>query len=731
MPQIKPKQPVLPRLPVPPLEDTLNRYIDRIEPLQDSKQNKRTHDIVFSPDNLEKLKLLHEKLVQYEANLAQDNPYSSYIEQFWYDSYLLYDASVVLNVNPFFQLQDDPTLKDSLSHSISENGPYGIHTIQIKRTSKLVTSMLKFIQQLRQGSLKPDLARGGVPLSMDQYDKLFGSARIPPGPGENSCHLQTDRSSHHVIVMYKQQFYWFDVLDINNRPLFKTPEELEWNLSSIIMDGNSSNDNGLTNNELENRLPFGVFTTESRRIWSNVRDYIYHSKDRTNWKNLKLIDSALFVICLDDIAFDDTPGGQNYLTTSMLCGTSKVNLDFKTTAAPLNIQSGTCLNRWYDKLQLIVTLNGKAGFNFEHTGVDGHTVLRLATDIYTDSILGFARGVTKNVLDIFNNNNKSQSFFLNNDQNDDLIDKGKQGKHNIITIPRKLEWHVDRFLLSSLHFAETKISDLISQYELVTLDFKYYGGLHIKGQFKCSPDAFTQQIFQVAYYALYGKFETIYEPAMTKMFQNGRTEAIRSVTLASKKFVKSIFDRKATDEKRIQYLQESCKEHSRITKECSMGLGQDRHLYALYSIWNEMFKDTMLLPGIFQDKAWSMLNTTVISTSNCGNPCLKNFGFGPVTPNGFGIGYIIRDESISLVVTSKHRQTKRFVSLLEKSFLELDYIFNRQNDSVDTTKTSQRGENSIRDHSGNVSDTLVGAKKSKNLTYLLSGYDYFDVSVTG
>ena len=731
MPQIKPKQPVLPRLPVPPLEDTLNRYIDRIEPLQDSKQNKRTHDIVFSPDNLEKLKLLHEKLVQYEANLAQDNPYSSYIEQFWYDSYLLYDASVVLNVNPFFQLQDDPTLKDSLSHSISENGPYGIHTIQIKRTSKLVTSMLKFIQQLRQGSLKPDLARGGVPLSMDQYDKLFGSARIPPGPGENSCHLQTDRSSHHVIVMYKQQFYWFDVLDINNRPLFKTPEELEWNLSSIIMDGNSSNDNGLTNNELESRVSFGVFTTESRRIWSNVRDYIYHSQDRTNWKNLKLIDSALFVICLDDIAFDDTPGGQNDLTTSMLCGTSKVNLDFKTTVAPLNIQSGTCLNRWYDKLQLIVTLNGKAGFNFEHTGVDGHTVLRLATDIYTDSILGFARGVTKNVLDIFNNNNKSQTFFLINDQNDDLIDKGKQGKHNIITIPRKLEWHVDPFLLSSLHFAETKISDLISQYELVTLDFKYYGGLHIKGQFKCSPDAFTQQIFQVAYYALYGKFETIYEPAMTKMFQNGRTEAIRSVTLASKKFVKSIFDRKATDEKRIQYLQESCKEHSRITKECSMGLGQDRHLYALYSIWNEMFKDTMLLPGIFQDKAWSMLNTTVISTSNCGNPCLKNFGFGPVTPNGFGIGYIIRDESISLVVTSKHRQTKRFVSLLEKSFLELDYIFNRQNDSVDTTKTSQRGENSIRDHSGNVSDTLVGAKKSKNLTYLLSGYDYFDVSVTG
>ncbi|CAL9734423.1 putative mitochondrial carnitine O-acetyltransferase [Monosporozyma servazzii] len=710
----EPKQtpPLLNRLPIPPLQDTLNRYIDCIEPLQDLKQNKRTRDVVFSPDNLENLQILHDKLVEYDTDLAKENPFSSYIEQFWYDSYLLYDASVVLSVNPFFQLQDDPTLKDTNSRPImSQNGPYGAYTVQIKRTSKLVTSMLKFIHQIRSNTLKPDTARGGVPLSMDQYNKLFGSARIPPGPGENSCHLQTDNSAHHVMVMYKQQFYWFDVLDIHNNPLFKTPDELEWNLYSIIMDGNASQN--------ESKLPFGVFTTESRRIWSNVRDYIYQLKDRTNWKNLKLIDSALFVICLDDVAFDDSPEEQTDLTTSMLCGTSKVNLDFKSTAAPLNIQSGTCLNRWYDKLQLIVTMNGKAGMNFEHTGVDGHTVLRLATDIYTDSILSFARGVTTNVLDIFKDNNPPLNVAVENNKS----------SHNVITIPRKLEWQVDPFLLSSLHFAETKISDLISQYELVTLDFTTYGASQIKKKYKCSPDAFTQQIFQIAYYALYGKFETVYEPAMTKLFQNGRTEAIRSVTLPSKKFVKSIFDRHATDEERKQYLQESCKEHSRLTKECSSGLGQDRHLYALYSIWNEMFRDSMPLPGLFQDKAWSVLSTSIISTSNCGNPCLKSFGFGPVTPNGFGIGYIIRDESITVVVSSKHRQTQRFVSLIEKSFLEIDHIFNREANSLDPISLEKDKAYLMR--SRRMSDTLEKTNKSEDLRYLFSGYDYFDVSVTG
>lgn len=708
-----------PRLPIPPLKDTLERYIKRLEPLQDDKQNSRMRKVVYSPENLELLESLHEKLIHYDKELAQEQPESSYIERFWYDSYLEYDASVVLNVNPFFQLQDDPTIVDT---SATDSGPYGYNTVQVKRAAKLTTSILKFIRELRHGTMKPDVIKGRH-LSMDQYKKLFGSSRIPPGPGEQSCHLQTDTTSHHVIVMYKSQFYWFDVLDINNDPIFSTPEEMEWNLYSIIMDGNTTkNVNGGT-------LPFGVFTTESRRVWSNIRDYIYRSEDPSNWKILKIIESALFVICLDDVSFGDSPKDKRELAKSLLCGTSKIELDFKKTNVPLNVQHGTCLNRWFDKLQLIITKNGKAGINFEHTGFDGHTVLRLAIDIYTDSILSFARGVSKNVPDIFDNRNGtiikgSDSMELNDPSN----------LANLITIPRKLEWKADNFLLSSLHFAETRISDCISQYEFVTLDFDKFGGDHIKSLFKCSPDAFTQQVFQIAYYALYGKFETTYEPAMTKGFQNGRTEAIRTVTSECKKFVKSLFDRNATDDDRKTYLQQACKEHSTITRECSMGQGQDRHLYALYSIWNLWYKDSMPLPPIFQDKSWSILNTNVISTSNCGNPCLKNFGFGPVTANGFGIGYIIRDNSISIVVSSRHRQTHRFVSLIERSFLEVDHIFNRDLDEV--------MDEAARVTPNQSSDYLVGMHrdsrnggapmaKSKDLRFLLGGYDYFDVSVSG
>ncbi len=37
--------------------------------------------------------------------------------------------------------------------------------------------------------------------------------------------------------------------------------------------------------------------------------------------------------------------------------------------------------------QIIVCENGSAGVNFEHSHLDGHTVLRFASDVFTDTIL--------------------------------------------------------------------------------------------------------------------------------------------------------------------------------------------------------------------------------------------------------------------------------------------------------------------------------------------------------
>jgi carnitine O-acetyltransferase len=54
------------------------------------------------------------------------------------------------------------------------------------------------------------------------------------------------------------------------------------------------------------------------------------------------------------------------------------------------------MNRWYDKsLSIIVCQNGAAGINFEHSVIDGHSVLRFASDVFTDTILTFAENIRK------------------------------------------------------------------------------------------------------------------------------------------------------------------------------------------------------------------------------------------------------------------------------------------------------------------------------------------------
>ena len=70
--------------------------------------------------------------------------------------------------------------------------------------------------------------------------------------------------------------------------------------------------------------------------------------------------------------------------------------------------------------------------------------------------------------------------------------------------------------------------------------------------------------------------------------------------------------------------------------------------------------------SVFTSPAYKKLTNTILSTSNCGNPSLRLFGFGPVSPEGYGIGYIIKDDGIQFCVSSKHRQTARYIMTLQK-----------------------------------------------------------------
>lgn len=703
----------LKKLPIPDLEETCKNYLSVLRPLQTEKEYERTVEAVskFLKDGTGSY--LDSELRTYAETR------NSYIEQFWYDAYLNYDSPVVLNLNPFFLLEDDPFYNESTCVNP-----------QVKRAVTLTVSSLKFIQALKNETLPVDFQRNGKPLCMYQYSKLFGASRIP---NEDGCVMQSDPNSNHIIVMSKSQFYWFDVLDKNNN-LIMLEQDLIINFTSIIQDSLKTPRNEIA------KSSFGVLTTENRRIWAKIRSSSTIVDNPNNSEILSIIDSALFVICLDDLVLNDLSD----LSKNMLCGLSILDK---------GVQVGTCTNRWYDKLQIIITQNGKAGINFEHTGVDGHTVLRYVSDVYTDSILSFAQTINSNAPTLW----KDGSTKGVNEVQSDLV-----------TIPRKLEWDLTPDLSLALRFGETRLSDLINQNEFKHLEFKSYGSSTIK-KMKFSPDAFVQMAFQATYYALYGKVECTYEPAMTKNFFHGRTEAIRTVSQESNLFVRKFFDPTMPANEKLKYLSDACVKHSEQTRRCSNGQGVDRHLYALFCIWKryvaefednyeapEMKNDDTItnheisssssdstvggnnqlnlkfelkhLPEIFADAGWDKLNNTIISTSNCGNPSLRLFGFGPVSANGFGIGYIIKDDSISICASSKHRQTSRFLVTLESYFNEVYRIFKEVNDVQEPhapidTKIRDNGYSNVKP---NVLVKPVPVK-SDTLNTLLGGYGYFDM----
>jgi carnitine O-acetyltransferase len=164
---------------------------------------------------------------------------------------------------------------------------------------------------------------------MSQFSRLFGTARVPT---ENRCYISPtdDESSRHIVVMSHSQFYHFEVFD-ESGDVVLTEKEIAANLRAILRDSAQAPVTDVAKNAV------GILTTENRRNWARIRTQL--KSDPVNRASLKVVDAALFIVCLDHVK----PTSTEDLSTNMLCGTYKLEQ---------GLQIGTCTNRWYDKLQV-------------------------------------------------------------------------------------------------------------------------------------------------------------------------------------------------------------------------------------------------------------------------------------------------------------------------------------------------------------------------------------------
>lgn len=492
---------------------------------------------------------------------------------------------------------------------------------QITRAAALVCSALRFSNAIREDRFPLEDLRG-VPQCMNQYWWLFGVTRVPQDDGGR---LRMDVDARHIMVLCRGQIYRLTVLEEDTYKIIDE-HDLAASLQQIV------DETRTLSRESAAQTSIGAFTTENQRTWARCRTELVHGSVR-NGRNIGAIDSSLFALCLDD----SSPEGDEDICRNMICGTTTVEKDTLV---------GTCLNRWYDKLAVIVCRNGAAGMNFEHTCTDGSADIRMACEIYQGSLAGASP-----------TSNGSPS-----------------SGGGVVPNLKKLEWDIPSAVAMSLQSAQTHLVDRIHAHQLAALNFSDYGKAFIKTA-GVSPDAYFQMILHAAYYSIAGQVGNGFEPVLTRSFLHGRTDVARTLTPACAAFARVYNDKTAAPTAKIEALRAAAVAHVTKFKDCAQGNSHHRHLYVLQLLWKrrratlQANRVAVHLPAttIFTDPGWARLGTTVLMGSNVDNPSIAYAGFGPPSADGFTVCYYIRDNMIAFSVNSRNGRAHELTEAIERT----------------------------------------------------------------
>lgn len=127
----------LPRLPIPDLAKTGDRYLNALRPLLSSTQyaeaSQRTEQFISGEG-----KILQEKLLSKDKT----SKHTSYISDYWFDLYLRDRAALPINYNPLVVFQNDVRPE---------------YNNQLIRSANILTSAIRFMMSLRNQILEPEV----------------------------------------------------------------------------------------------------------------------------------------------------------------------------------------------------------------------------------------------------------------------------------------------------------------------------------------------------------------------------------------------------------------------------------------------------------------------------------------------------------------------------------------------------------------------------------------------
>ncbi|XP_039913931.1 peroxisomal carnitine O-octanoyltransferase [Hirundo rustica] len=302
----------LPSLPVPPLDESLSKYLDAVKPFLNQEEYQRTENIVKKFENGIG-KGLHQKLLE-RAKMRRN-----WLEDWW------------LNVAYL-----DLRISTQIHCNMGGPGPYIEHCwppkegTQIDRACINIWHTLKYWDLLRTEKVAIERS-GNAVLDMNQFRMLFCTCKIPGLTRDSlGSYFKTEAEGEcpsHLIVLCRGRVFEFDALHEGS---MLTPPEILRQLTCIQERCYSEPDGpGLA-----------ALTSNERTKWAELREYLIHL-DPKNLTLLEKIQRSLFVVGLDDSSPHATPEDYTELTRLGLAGDPTVRWGDKSYNS-IFFSNGTC-----------------------------------------------------------------------------------------------------------------------------------------------------------------------------------------------------------------------------------------------------------------------------------------------------------------------------------------------------------------------------------------------------
>ena len=520
----------LPSLPLPELQDTLDRYLERVRPFLSEEELQHTEAVISefqSPGGAGPK--LQRALKQRAAEKR------NWLEEWWEQlAYMTTRTPSAILINWHGVL---PGTFWRCGASVAEIG------------ATFVGALLEQYRALAAHTYPVD-RMGGMKLCMHQYRRMFASCRLP-GENMDTIECYAEEKPRHIIVLRNNAIYSFDVLDEegNVYPVAYLTRQF----SRVMADGE------ILFEQLEKRPPaVSVLTADNRTAWYHARDHLSQLSEE-NERNLKIIQTSLFAVSLDA----REPQSAEEVASHCLCADGR--------------------NKWYDKpFNLVVFANGRAGLNGEHSWADAIVVVNVFNKLLVsvekqflqrsrrmakDAVLGSTTSVTSSSsqamtsgIDHNNNNNNNNNSSNNNNDNYHNYENNKHHHSAAITAVgplTRLHFKMDEKVHRHIERASIVVGRLIRKTDLRLLLFPHYGSNFMKSC-KLNADFYVQMAIQLAYRRVFvgynaregeeiegespssslsmwesGKAVPTYETAHLRLFSHGRTETCQVVRIGT------------------------------------------------------------------------------------------------------------------------------------------------------------------------------------------------------